>query len=58
MKMFCMLLVVGIVCCYTSQTVDATEGPEVFDIKKGEVVLTLPIKILYKTKLKTGCLHL
>lgn len=42
MKMFCMLLVVGIVCCYTSQIVDATEGPEVFDIKKGEIVLTLP----------------
>jgi hypothetical protein len=42
MKMFCMLLVVGIVCCYTSQTVGATEGPEVFDIKKGEIVLTLP----------------
>lgn len=42
MKIFCMLLVVGIVCCYTSQTVAATEGPEVFDIKKGEIVLTFP----------------
>ena len=42
MKMFCMLLVVGIVCCYTSRIVDALEGPEVFDMKKGEIVLTLP----------------
>ncbi|WP_211750223.1 hypothetical protein [Paenibacillus sp. Marseille-Q4541] len=42
MKILYMLLVVGMISLCPSQTVGAKEGAEVFDIKKGEIVLTIP----------------
>jgi hypothetical protein len=41
-KFFRLLLVVGSISLFVPQTVGATEGAEVFDIRKGEVVLTIP----------------
>ncbi|MNK86601.1 hypothetical protein D3C87_1065180 [compost metagenome] len=53
MKIFiCLLLVLETICLSTPQTVAATEGAEVFDIRKGEVVQLIPNSNLLQNQAK------
>ncbi|MBD0384105.1 hypothetical protein [Paenibacillus sedimenti] len=51
-KLFRLLIVIGTIILSTPQPVWATEGAEVFDIRKGDIVLTIPNSNLLQNQVK------